>query len=158
MKLQNLKNGIQNYKLHNAVHILNTELQCSVKWTAAYAQNEHSCSSSAWWPTRKTGLVWKSRNYMLCACVRACVCVGGDYRQLISTACVCVWQWYNVQTTGLPNSAPHLHLAETRKYLIDTSQHCRHQGTHWDGQTSKLAVYDTWPCFDKRNCAAYHSG
>jgi len=29
-------------------------------WFKAYVQQEHSCGSSTWWPTWKTGLTWKS--------------------------------------------------------------------------------------------------
>ena len=29
-------------------------------WFKAYVQQEHCCGSSTWWPTWKTGLIWKS--------------------------------------------------------------------------------------------------
>lgn len=36
------------------------DLVFMVMWFGAYAQKEHSCGSSLWWSTWKTGLTWKA--------------------------------------------------------------------------------------------------
>lgn len=98
-KLQNLKNGIWNYKLQmlftystESSSVLPSDLQHTCRMSTAAAVQ-------TWWPTQKTGLVWKCRSYMLCVCV--CVGWGG----IISSWCwqlVYVYGRCNVQATGLP--------------------------------------------------------
>lgn len=140
----------------NAVNIYNRALVITLVWFEAYARKEHSCSSSAGWPSCKTDLI--------CNCEELHVFLGMEsvHSSYSLTADGRVWEWCDVRQ----QVAKWCHtLASGRNSVMDNSQiswqsslvvsqQCTHWGTPLDGQTYNFVVCGIWPWLMLQHCTA----